>query len=200
MIKNLKSYFIAIVGSVILSFGLYNVHSFSCITEGGVLGMSLFIKHWFGISPSVSSMIMNILCYCVGYKLLGKQFIVFSIVYAIGFSVSFRIFEIFPPVFPAIADYPLLASVVGALFIGVGAGLCVRVNAAPGGDDALAMGISKLTGMKIEYAYLLIDLVVIGLSLTYISFSKMWYSLLTVIISGQIVGVVQKIGFKKGEE
>ena len=36
-----------------------------------------------------------------------------------------------------IADKPLLAAVVGALFVGIGAGVCVRIGGAPGGDDAL---------------------------------------------------------------
>ena len=33
--------FLALAGSAILAFGLYNVHSFSNVTEGGVLGMTL---------------------------------------------------------------------------------------------------------------------------------------------------------------
>ena len=32
---------LALAGSAILAFGLYNVHSFSNVTEGGVLGMTL---------------------------------------------------------------------------------------------------------------------------------------------------------------
>ena len=35
--------FLALAGSAILAFGLYNVHSFSNVTEGGVLGMTLLL-------------------------------------------------------------------------------------------------------------------------------------------------------------
>ena len=33
-------------GASILAFGLFNVHSRSQITEGGVLGMTLLLQHW----------------------------------------------------------------------------------------------------------------------------------------------------------
>ena len=49
-----KSCAFALLGSAILAFGLYNVHSFSGVTEGGVLGLTLLMHHWFNISPSVS--------------------------------------------------------------------------------------------------------------------------------------------------
>ena len=58
----------ALIGSAILSFGLYNVHSMSGVTEGGVLGLTLLLHHWFGISPSVSGFIMNLLCYLLGFR------------------------------------------------------------------------------------------------------------------------------------
>lgn len=44
-----------------------------------------------------------------------------------------------------LADRPLLAAILGALFVGIGVGLCVRAGGAPGGDDALAMSIHKVT-------------------------------------------------------
>ena len=44
----------------------------------------------------------------------------------------------------------------------------MRAGGASGGDDALAMCIAHVTGMGIQWAYLSTDLVVLGLSLTYI--------------------------------
>ena len=82
------------------------------------------------------------------------------------------------------------------MFVGIGAGLCVRIGGAPGGDDALAMSIAQLIHVKIQWVYLASDLVVLGLSLTYIPLKRLVYSLLTVILSGQIIGYIQKIGYK----
>ena len=201
MLKNLFSrkmilkYINLLLGSAILAFGLYNVHSFAGVTEGGVLGLTLLLHYWFHISPAVSGLVMNFACYLLGLKVLGKKFIAYSVISGGAFSIFYAIFEQFEPLWPQLVNYPLLASVVGALFVGIGVGLCVRVGGAPGGDDALAMSLAKITKIQIQWIYLLSDLVVLVLSLSYIPVQRLIYSLLTVVLSGQIIGAVQRVRF-----
>ena len=194
---SVRGVLVSIFASAFLAFGLYNVHSLSGVTEGGVLGLTLLLEHWFSISPSVSGAVLNVLCYGLGWKLLGRKFLAYSFLSTAGFSLSYKLYEQFPPLFPEIANYPLLAAFVGAIFVGVGAGLCVRVGGAPGGDDALAMSVSHVTGWSIERVYLLSDLIVLLLSLSYIPVKRIGFSLLTVILSGQLIGLIQKIPSKK---
>ena len=191
---------LALLGSAILAFGLYHVHALSGVTEGGVLGMTLFLNHWLRLSPAVTGLIMNAACYLMGWKLLGKEFIAYSIVAGGGFSIFYAVVEQFDPLWPQLAEHPLLAAVLGALFVGVGVGLSVRAGGAPGGDDALAMSISNLTHWNIHWAYLISDLVVLALSITYIDLERLGCSLLTVVLSGQIIGLVQRIGRREEEE
>ncbi len=199
MFKNIKAKYcaIAFLSSAFLAFGLYNVHSVSGITEGGVLGLTLLLEHWLGISPALSGLVLNAACYGLGWKLLGKDFLVYSAVSAGGFSAAYKIYELFPPLWPGISEKPLLAALIGAVFVGVGAGVCVRIGGAPGGDDALSMSLSRLLRINIQWIYLAFDLIVLGLSLTYIPLGRIVYSLLTVVISGQIIGFIQKIPFGK---
>lgn len=189
----LKSCIIILLSSAFLAFGLYHVHSLSGVTEGGVLGMTLLLEHWLNISPAVSGFILNALCYLIGWKLLGKVFIAYSIIAASGFSIAYKIWEQFDPLWPKLAELPLAAAIYGSVFVGIGAGVCVRFGAAAGGDDALAMSISHLTKQKIEWIYLTSDLLVLGLSLSYIPIQKIIYSILTVILSGQIIGFLQRL-------
>ena len=187
----LKKCAITLLGSFILAFGLYHVHSISGVTEGGVLGATLLLEHWTGISPALTGGIMNVLCYVLGWKLLGKEFIAYSALATVGFSGMYKICEQFQHLWPGLADMPLVAALVGALFVGVGAGLCVRVGGAPSGDDALAMSISHAAGWKIQWVYLLSDLIVLVMSLSYIPVRRIGYSLFTVLLSGQLIGFVQ---------
>lgn len=187
-----SSCLIAFFASGFQAFGMYNVHALSGVTEGGIFGLILLLDHWFGFSPAVTSFILNVLCYGLGWKVLGRDFIGYSVVAAAGYSVTYAICECFPPLWPQIANLPLLASIVGALFIGIGAGAVVRIGGATSGDDALAMSIRHLTGLAVEKIYLISDLTVLLLSLSYIPLGRIAYSLLTVILSGQIIGWMQK--------
>ena len=162
----IKNCIIAVLSSTFLAFGLYHVHSLSGMTEGGVIGLNLLLEHWFGISPAVTNFVANVICYALGWKILGRIFLVYSGIATVSFSVAYRIFEQFEPLWPQLYNMPLVASVVGAIFVGVGAGACVRIGGAISGDDALAMGVSHLTGLKVQWVYLISDLVVLMLSIS----------------------------------
>lgn len=198
MKRKISHFFAVAIGSAILAFGLYNIHSQSLITEGGTLGMTLLLQYLFDISPAVSGAILNVLCYGIGIKVLGKNFLIYSVVATVSFSLFYKLFELFPPLFPEISSYPLLASVTGAVFVGIGVGISVRYGGASGGDDALAMAISYKFKIGIQWVYLASDLVVLSLSACYIPLYRLIYSLLTVFISGQIIAFVQN--FEKNKK
>ena len=183
---------LSILGGGVLAFGLYNVHSLSGVTEGGALGLTLLMDHWLGVSPAWSGLFTNFACYAYGLRTLGKKFLVWSAIGGGSFSVFYWVFEQFPRLWPELAGHPLLAALVGAVFVGVGCGLCVRAGGAPTGDDALAMGLSTRLKLPIERVYLLTDLTVLGLSLTYLPLGRIACSLLTVTLSGKIIGMIQR--------
>ena len=185
---------LSILGGGVLAFGLYNVHSLSGVTEGGALGLTLLLHHWFDISPAWSGLFINFCCYAYGLRTLGRSFLIWSAIGGGSFSAFYAVFEQFPRLWPELAGHPLLAAVLGAVFVGVGCGLCVRAGGAPTGDDALAMGLSKGLGHPIERVYLITDLTVLGLSLSYLPFSRIACSLLSVMLSGKIIGIIQRWG------
>lgn len=186
-----------LLGTAITSFGVYNIHRQTNITEGGILGLLLLCNYWFGISSSLLSPLLDGLSYLFGYKYLGKDFLKTSIFATVSLAAFFWLWEKFPPLLPSLADTPLLAAVVGGLFIGVGCGLVVRQGASCGGDDALALIISRLTPLKISQAYLFTDITVLALSLSYIPVRRIVYSLVTVTISSYLIDFVTTIGKTK---
>ncbi len=185
-----------VLGAAIIAFGIYNVHSVSDVTEGGILGLSLLLEHFLSISPAVSNLILDGICYLIGWRLLGRRFILCSAVASGSFSVFYAILERYPRVFPGIGELPLLAAVVGAVFVGVGTGICVRSCGAASGDDALAMSLSHKLDCDIRLIYLISDALVLFLSLSYLPLATFADSLLTVFLSGQIIGMIQKAGRK----
>ena len=94
--------------------------------------------------------------------------------------------------FPDLSPYPLLAAVLGGLFVGVGVGIIVRQGGSSGGDDALALTISRLTRWRLSFSYLFTDLTVLALSLSYIPLRRIAFSVLTVTISSFLIDRIQK--------
>ena len=188
---------LSLLGSGILGFGLFQIHAHSGVTEGGQLGLTLLLQHWLQISPALSGFVISALCYGLGWRTLGKPFLFYSAVSAVGFSITYWICQQFPPLWPNLGEYPLIAALLGAVFVGIGCGLCVRVGGAPSGDDALAMSLSRICKIRIEYVYLISDVSVLLLSLTYIPVARIGFSLLTVLLSGKLVGLVQRFPIHK---
>lgn len=193
----LKNLLLNALGGAILGFGLMEVHSIAHVTEGGALGLTLLMDIWFGFSPAWTSIILNIAFYTFGIKMFGIPFVVYSLVSAGAFSGAYAVCELFPPIYPEIANLPFLAAIIGAIFVGVGVGVCVKAGGAPTGDDALAMSLSKLSKIDIQWMYMITDLLVLALSLTCIPVKNVLCSLVTVTLSGQIIGLIQKIGNRK---
>ena len=157
-----------------------------------MLGLTLLLEHLFAISPALSALILNVLCYALGWRTLGRGFLLNSAVACLCYSAVYALLEPFAPMFPLLISSQLVASLVGSLFVGI----CVRYGGAPGGDDALSMSLSRITRLPIQWVYLLSDLIVLGLSLCYIPLGKIAYSLLTVILSGQLIGIVERFDFR----
>lgn len=180
-----------IIGAAICSFGIYNIHQQAGITEGGVIGGMLLIHHWLGISPSIITPVLDLSCYILAYRYLGGRFIKISIVSTTSVSLFFKLWEMFPPVLPDLSAHPLVAAITGGIFVGVGVGLIVRQGGSSGGDDALALTISKLSGWRLSRAYLFTDLLVLALSLSYIPFQRIAFSIVTVTLSSYLIDCIQ---------
>ncbi len=187
-----KSVISIMAGAVVCSFGIHNIHQQTGITEGGVIGMMLLAQHWLGISSAVITPVLDISCYLLAFKYLGGRFIKISVVSTLSVSLFYKLWESFPPMLPDLSAYPLLAAVLGGLFVGVGVGVIVRQGGSSGGDDALALTISHLTHWRLSRAYMFTDFVVLGLSLSYIPFSRIAFSIITVTISSFLIDHIQK--------
>lgn len=180
------------LGAGICSFGIFNIHQRTNITEGGVIGMMLLIEHWLHISPAYITPILDLVCYLTAYKYLDVSFIVISIISTFFVSSFYKIWELFPFMLPDFSSSPLLAAILGGIFVGVGVGLIVRQGGSSGGDDALALSISEAFKCKLAHAYLFTDITVLILSLSYIPVSRIAYSLITVTISSNLIDWIKE--------
>ena len=188
MRSELKRIGIIMLGATILAFGSYNFNYQNNITEGGVLGLLLLIKNVFDISPSFSSLIIDLSLFALGTKFFGKIFLLYSVLSTITFSTTYNLWESIGFLIPSFENNMLMASVLAG--IGVGVGLVIRGGGASGGDDVIALVGNKFTPLKVNHIYLISDCIVLMLSLVYLDFNQILFSLIAVTISGKIISLI----------
>ena len=193
---NAKRLLFIVLGTAISSFGIYNIHRQTNITEGGVLGLILLLNNWTGVSPAILTPLLDIFCYTFAFRYLGKDFIKISLISTLSLAGFFKLWEMFPPVLPNLTAYPLVAALAGGLFVGTGVGLIIGQGASSGGDDALALILSKLAHCRISRVYLATDITILLISLSYIPLRRIAYSLVTVTVSSLLIEYVQRVSQK----
>lgn len=196
--RSLKDISLILIGSTILAFGVYNFYYLNSITEGGVLGITLLLKNIFGFDVSIAGAILDIALLIMGFKMFGKKFFIYSVGASVGFSVLYDIFETVGPLVPQMGMFT--SAVLGGLSVGIGCGIMMRVGCASGGDDALAMIISKVTSLKLSTVYLITDGIVLLLSVSYIPAVQLVYSIVAVLISGKTIDFIYGLGRNRSVE
>ena len=205
---NWKNIFFALLGSAILAFGTNYIYANSHIPEGGMIGLCLIIEHFTGIHPSISNIVITLFCYLIAWRLMGTKYVLNTSVATIGFSVFYAIFSspALDGLIPSMAQYPLLAALVGALFVEVGTGITHRYGSAPSGEQALTMAIVKRGALEFGWVQFFRDFTVLSLSIvTYTDKTQGLYSViyailimtLTTPITDYIVNAPRKSDFVK---
>lgn len=110
--------------------------------------MTLLLQHWFGITPGISGLCLDALCYFLGFRMLGRVFLKNALTASLCFSVFYNLFEHAGYLLPDLSPYPLAAAVLGGCLVGAGVGLVVREGGAAGGDDALGARALKIAALQ----------------------------------------------------
>lgn len=136
---------------------------------------------------------LDLLCYALAGRFLGRRFLGVSLFSTACVSLFYKLWELFPPLLPDLSGQPLAAALLGGVFVGVGVGLIVRQGGSSGGDDALALVIAHVSGWRLSRCYLFTDVTVLALSLSYIPFQRIFFSLITVTISSLLIDRIQTV-------
>lgn len=195
-----KKLLIIVLGAAICTFGIHNIHQRVNITEGGIIGLMLLVEHWLGVSPAYITPILDAACYLLAFKYLGGMFIKLSLISTLCVSGWYKVWEQLPHLFPDLSQKPLVGALVGGVFVGMGFGLIIRQGGSGGGDDALALTISHLFRWRLSVAYMFTDFVVLALSLTYIPFLRIAFSIITVTISSNLIDLVKNFKWPKSNK
>lgn len=141
---------------------------------GGVSGIGAIVQYATGFPMGYTYAIINIILLLIALKVLGGGF-GFKTVYAI--LLTGFLLRLMPGLIPnsfvqdfAIANGPMLCTVIGGIFSGIGIGFSMNAGGSTGGTDIIALMVSKYKPISPGKMILLMDVVIIGSSLFIPSF------------------------------
>lgn len=162
MKENLKNYALAFIGPIITAFAISIFYTPNKIVSGGVSGISTILYHLFKIEPGISFAVINALFLLISFRVIGKDFVIKTIIGATLISVFVQLFSTFPP----LTDDIVLASIFGSLLYGLGIGMTFLSGSSTGGTDILSRLLQHFfPHMKIGKLLLVVDAAVIISSL-----------------------------------
>ena len=160
------------------------------IVAGGAAGLSVIFYYLFKLPVGTMIFVINIPLFVWGLMEFGKKF-GFRTIYAV-FMTAF-LTDFFQVTFQlkAATQNTILASIYGAVLLGIGLGLAFRHQATTGGSDIVAQILAKYTNATPGMGIMFVDFFIIALA--GITFRQVDLALLgftTMYISSRILDVI----------
>lgn len=197
--KWLINYSLILVGSFILASGFVLFITPYKIVPGGVYGIAIIIHYILGTPVGLTALTMDIPLTLIGIRVLGPRFGYKTVV---GFLLTAFFVDGITYLYgnePLVADEPLLSSIFGGVFLGLGLGLIFKAKATSGGTDIIAMIIGKYTKLPIGQLLIYVDSVIVLFGLIIFQDWKIpLYSLIVIFITGKVIDtVLQGVSYDK---
>lgn len=183
----ISSYIFITIGAIIAAFAIEEFLVAKQILDGGIVGISIILNHITGIKLSYFIVVLNIPFLLIGLKILGKRFALKATYAMIVFSLALSFFE----GLNELTEDPLLATVYGGLFLGLGVGIIMRSGGCVDGIDTLSLLISKKTQLSIGQIILIFNLVIYSCAGFIFGIDRALYSLLTYFITSKVIDIVE---------
>lgn len=185
-----------VVGNFILAYAVQSFLLPNQILSGGVSGIAIALYPIFHFNEELVINVLVIGLFFVGWLSLGKEF-------ALKTGVSSIIYPIFISMLSGIEPItkdPMLASLYGGLFVGIGIGLVFRANASTGGMDIPTLMLEKYTNIEAAKWVLVIDGLTILLGLYAYDLESVLIGLISVVASSYAINLVVMFGAQEAKK
>jgi uncharacterized membrane-anchored protein YitT (DUF2179 family) len=150
---------------------------------GGISGVAMVIVGLTGFgSVGTITAILNIPLFIAGYRRLGRQFFLGSL---LGMVSSSLFMDLFAVLLPPVEFEPLIAALFGGLVVGGGLGLVFVRNASTGGTDIMARLLrTRFRNLSIGRLMLVVDLVIcVVAAVAFRDLTKVLYCIIVLYVS-----------------
>lgn len=151
------------------------------IAPGGLTGVGMILNHLFGVSVGLTSLILNIPLFLIGYRSMGRVFVFRSLVAMVLFSGAIDLLRL-----PPMTMDPMLGTIFGGMILGVGLGMIMRGGATTGGTDMMARMVHyRVPFISTGMFLMMIDCAVVIAAGFFIGATEALYALICIYVSSK---------------
>ena len=156
------------------------------IAPGGLTGLATVLNYLFHWPVGTTSLVMNVPLCIIGYRAMGRVFVIRSLVATVLFSVLIDLIPL-----PPMTEQPLLGAVFGGVLLGAGLGLILRGGATTGGTDMVARMIhNRFQHISVGAFLFLIDCCVVLMAGFFIEAEYALYAFVALYAASKLIDVV----------
>lgn len=179
-------YLFLFIGALLAAIGLEEFLIPNNIIDGGVVGISIIASYLTTLPLGVFITIFNIPFLFLGYKNIGKSFVISSIFSILSLSFWTTIFH---PVQKFTGDV-LLATVFGGVIMGVGVGLIIRNGGSLDGTEMVAIVLNRKSVFSVGQMVMFFNIFILSSAGLVFGWDKAMYSLIAYFIAFKVIDIV----------
>lgn len=204
--KTLNRILMTVLGNLTYAMGVNLMINPLHLYSGGFTGISqlirLFLLEFLHLPqlPGVDYMgiiyfALNIPLFFMAYKVMGKKFCATTL---ISIAMASAFLAVIPvPAVPIVEDR-ILASVVGGLGSGIGAGLVLRAGSSQGGQDVIGVCLAKThPNFKVGTIGIIISICIYSICLFIYDIPTVLYSIIFAVVTGLAIDRVHVQNIKQ---
>lgn len=164
------------------------------IAPGGLTGVGMIVNYLFHFPIGTTALLLNIPLFLMGYRSMGRVFVIRSLAATILFSLSIDVLQL-----PPLTTDPMLGAIFGGALMGVGLGLILRGGATTGGTDMIAKMVHhRLPFLSTGLFLMIIDCLVVVFAAVCIGTTEALFALVCIFINGRVIDMVM-LGLSKNK-
>ncbi|MCQ4087016.1 YitT family protein [Saccharibacillus sp. JS10] len=175
-----------VIGALLIAAGFNLFLIPHQLLSGGVSGLSMLTGYFTPLSIGILYFVYNVPMLIAGWFLLGRRFILLSIV---SVAAVTALIAIVPE--RMVANDPILSSVFGGILVGVGAGISFRVGGSSGGFDILGSIVTRYRDFPVGSVLVALNaLVILAMGYLQNDWNLALLSMVSIYITGKVVDMI----------
>lgn len=175
-----------IIGACFSSIGLEIFLIPNNIIDGGIIGISIISSYLSGIPLGFFTFALNIPFFLVGYKQIGKTFVLSTAFAVACLSIGVSILH---PI-PGVTHDIFLATIFGGIINGTGVGLIIRAGGSLDGTEIVAIILDKKVSFSIGQIVMFFNIFILSGAGFIYGWDRTMYSLIAYFVAFKMIDIV----------